>query len=173
MRKFSIKFYLTFLCSSLVLCPGLGGVWAAAALGLGSHGAEVKLSQITLNLDLATRVAATGDGSPGKETDYFGNKTRLAVLKFQKKYGIKGETGRIGPQTSTLMAYLRSKLITEPKFGSKIKKSVTSAIGPVASSVTLKLASLQPTIVGNGGRVTIYGEGFTKTGNDIETKYKT
>ncbi|OHA79192.1 MAG: hypothetical protein A2658_02435 [Candidatus Yonathbacteria bacterium RIFCSPHIGHO2_01_FULL_44_19] len=57
-----------------------------------------KLQQL-LNTDIATRISATGAGSPGNETTYFGAATRAAVIKYQKKYNISPASGYVGPLT--------------------------------------------------------------------------
>ena len=197
MIKFLTKICLAFLV--FIIPFGFTQTWAVATtstLGLGNSGAEVKSAQVILNLDLATKLATTGAGSPGQETTYFGSRTRLAVVKFQRKYGIVGETGRIGPQTRHLLAYLGPKLIKArnsrtpiiptdwPEAGARTRPPVVStsySSSPtvkkvavtIAKPISVKLSSLSPTTITAGGTVTIYGEGFTKTDNNIETKYKT
>ncbi|MDD5721471.1 MAG: right-handed parallel beta-helix repeat-containing protein [Candidatus Pacebacteria bacterium] len=69
--------------------------------------ADIKRLQIFLNSDPDTKVADSGAGSPGKETNFFGLLTKKAVIKFQEKYVkdvlvpwgfIKG-TGYVGKTT--------------------------------------------------------------------------
>lgn len=85
---------------------GTGYVWTRD-LSQGSTGADVKALQVFLNSDADTRVAATGAGSVGLETEYYGPATAAAVSKFQVKYrseilspsGLVNPTGYFGPSS--------------------------------------------------------------------------
>ncbi len=78
--------------------PATGAVCFYTDLEHGMTSAEVLKLQQTLNLDPATRVAASGAGAPGSETTYFGSLTLAAVKAFQAKHGII-TTGYVGPLT--------------------------------------------------------------------------
>ncbi len=72
-------------------------------LQLGQRSADVVRLQQLLNSDLETRIAGSGQGAPGNETNYFGNLTLRAVEKFQVKYDLAkpGDSGYgfVGPLT--------------------------------------------------------------------------
>jgi len=76
-------------------------------LDLGTRDSQVKELQQFLN-KLGIKVAESGPGSPGNETDYYGPLTQKAVQVFQEKYQIVNSGtptstgyGRVGLQTLT------------------------------------------------------------------------
>lgn len=89
--------------SSASVCPF---TWTRS-LTVGDTGADVLALQKFLNADATTRIAASGVGAPGSETDYFGSLTAAAVAKFQNQYssevlapvGLNAGTGFFGSST--------------------------------------------------------------------------
>ncbi len=73
-------------------------VFPARSITVGGRGEDVKALQRFLNSKGFT-VSPIGDGSIGKETTYFGLKTRSALARFQASVGIKPAVGYFGPIT--------------------------------------------------------------------------
>ncbi|MGM0629387.1 MAG: peptidoglycan-binding domain-containing protein, partial [Patescibacteria group bacterium] len=69
-------------------------------LSTGSTGDDVKMLQEWLN-DNGYTVATSGAGSPGNETEYFGELTRKAVAAYQAANGIEPVAGYFGPTTKS------------------------------------------------------------------------
>lgn len=117
MNSFKKVFLVLFISLIFVLIGGVVLVDQAYAispaitfsrsLNIGDYGDDVLELQRVLNEDPETRVAASGPGSPGQETQYFGSLTRDAVIKYQNKYsdeilapvGLTYGTGYFGPST--------------------------------------------------------------------------
>ena len=75
------------------------GVTLTANLTVGSSGSAVKCLQALLNQSADTQVAASGVGSAGSETTFFGPLTKAAVIKYQTKNAISPAVGFVGPIT--------------------------------------------------------------------------
>ena len=69
-------------------------------LTIGSTGEEVRALQEFLN-QKGFIVSESGYGSPGQETEYFGEKTRQALIRYQQANGIEPAQGYFGPITRT------------------------------------------------------------------------
>jgi hypothetical protein len=74
----------------------------------GSKGKEVKVLQEYLNSN-GFRVALSGPGSPGNETEVFGPATESAVMKWQRANGVKDD-GVVGPVTWNAMGLATTDL---------------------------------------------------------------
>ncbi len=72
-------------------------------LTLGSTGDDVKCLQQTLNAN-GYQVSASGAGSPGNESSYFGPATRAALAKWQAAKGVTPSVGYFGPLTRNAIA---------------------------------------------------------------------
>lgn len=100
----------------------------------GSRGLDVKYLQIVLNANPDTRLASTGPGSPGNETEYFGPITLSAVHKFQTKYnsevlvpaGASASTGFVGTYTRAKLNEILSEgaPVPSPIIGEEIMEKL-------------------------------------------------
>lgn len=108
-----------------------GGAVITRSFSSGATHAEVKVVQQILNSDADTRIAESGAGSPGKETNFFGPATRRAIQKFQEKYGIakQGDSGygTVGPKT-------RAKINEISASGAASSGTQSSVAAPSSSS---------------------------------------
>jgi peptidoglycan hydrolase-like protein with peptidoglycan-binding domain len=133
------------------------------------RGDDVRGLQKFLNTDSETRIADIGAGSPGNETNYFGNATKMAVIKFQEKYraevltpvGLTNGTGVFGEKT-------------------RAKVNALTNVAPMPVVTLPKEATTTPTEKGKvilmfpsvysgkpGTMITLSGTGFTATDNTI------
>jgi hypothetical protein len=106
------------LMKQVAALQGQGGTSSSPASGIcpftwtrdlktGAMGADVMKLQQFLNADEATRVAASGAGSVGMETEFYGPATAAAVSKMQVKFradiltpaGLVNPTGFFGPSS--------------------------------------------------------------------------
>src|SRR3990167_6006875 len=115
--------------------PSTGNCGFTRSLTVRSTGADVKCLQQYLN-GTAFKVAASGAGSPGSETSYFGPATKGAVAKWQAANGVAPAVGYFGP-------------ISQAKYNSLVAGGPTPpGPGPVPPSVGTGLqvsSGTQPT----------------------------
>lgn len=160
--KFKIFFYVALCVTPAILFASTGDF--TRTLSLGMRGEDVRELQKVLNADSSTRVAETGLGSHGNETDYFGAGTKRALVKFQEKYrgeilvpaGLVLGTGVFGANTRAKATTLKnSSSIANPKQTPVLSKSDVIVMFPSQYS-------------GKPGTVvTISGAGFTLKDNTI------
>lgn len=120
-------------------------------LTIGSVGEDVRDLQKFLNSDSATVVAATGAGSPGNESTYFGPATSAAVARFQAKYpdetykkaGLISPNGFVGA-------------LTRQVINSKMGFIVRSSSAPVSGFVYDPDASALPAITAPAYNAPLY-----------------
>lgn len=96
------------------------------------EGKDVKYLQSLLNTNPETMLTEYGFGSPGRETEYYGDLTEKAVRKFQNRYsdeildpqGLSNPTGKVGYHTRVKLNELLGKTTaTEPTNGSEDETS--------------------------------------------------
>ncbi|MHB8710243.1 MAG: peptidoglycan-binding domain-containing protein [Minisyncoccota bacterium] len=120
-------------------------------LSFGSSGAQVIALQQILNRDPDTRIASVGPGSPGNETDYFGQLTKAAVVRFQEKYAsevlaparLAQGSGYVGLYTRTKLNSLSAVTVS----GGGVSPPVTSpTTAPPLTSSASTTASQNPNL---------------------------
>lgn len=144
-------------------------------LTVGSRGADVMDLQKTLNAAGFT-VAASGAGSAGKETTYFGPATRAALAKYQASKGISPAVGFFGPLTRANVNSMASAPASTPSSSSTPAPVVSVGTGLSVSAPAQPANSVAPATAarvpftkvtltaGNDGDVTVNSLTIARTG---------
>lgn len=178
-----MNFKLKTAATAALSAGALAGVLMASAqttptcfqftqnLKLGSTGAQVLQLQKSLN-SLGFTVSASGAGSAGNETSYFGNATKNAVIKFQEAHVAEvlapfGLTKGTGNFYSATRAYINANCGSG---GSTTNP--TNPTTPSTGGVAVSLSSVQPNNVLVAGQAHAKLADFTFSGTGIVTGVK-
>lgn len=116
---------------------------SSSDLTVGSKGATVKALQQFLNAN-GYAVSASGAGSAGNETEYFGNATKAALAKMQAAQGISPAAGYFGSKTRAKLATMSSAVSTGTGTVSTGTGTVSTGTVAVGTGLTVALAAAQP-----------------------------
>lgn len=119
---------------------------------MGNSGGEVMEIQKFLN-NKGFVIAASGAGSPGMESSYFGAKTQAAVAKFQAANGIAPAAGYWGPKTRAVANSMNVMVSPTPTVYPTV---YPTGVGPTPTVV-------DTTLSGSAGSISV-----TSTSEDVE-----
>jgi len=171
MRLLLSSLFLFFLCFLVVEAS------LVRDLRVGDFGTDVKFLQQTLNR-AGFLVSAVGPGSPGQETNYFGEKTRNAVIRYQETFagvllspfGLSAGTGYVGQLTRQHLLGKKEEGLAVS--GSAVETRQESNIKEPPDLQVSKepvLLSVSPSSGGPDTTVIVRGENFSLSGNTIYT----
>lgn len=109
-------------------------------LHLGISGVDVQCLQKYLNVT-GILVSATGAGSPGNETVYFGARTKAAVAKWQAGEGISPTAGYFGSKSRARYAVRPLSPVTLPS-----PQTVVAPPSPLTETISPPSAAAVPNI---------------------------
>lgn len=122
---------------------------------MGNTGGEVMWIQQFLNTHGAV-VAATGAGSPGMESSYFGAKTKAAVAAWQAANGVSPASGYWGPLT---------RAAANAKCAGSTTGGTTGGTTPTGAGITVAAAAQPANSLAPKGAVRVPFTNFTLTNN--------
>ncbi len=127
-------------------------------LKLGAVSTDVQNLQKLLNMDAATRVAASGAGSAGYESLRFGPATMAAVKRFQAANGVSPVSGYAGPLTRMAL----NKICSATGNTTTVPPVTNTGSGVVSNNIPVSVlvegqsgAKLGEFVVSGNGSVTV------------------
>ena len=156
----------------------------------GDRGSDVLMLQKVLNTDADTAIARDGNGSLGRETDFYGELTKQAVIKLQKKHDLGNRYGFFTIYSGALDD--KTRLFLNTRLSGTTFSATTTATSTATSTRNSErqervndtfrrsqisnslpyIQSITPRSVTNGDFVTITGRNFsTTTPNTIRMMY--
>jgi len=137
-RISSISFLVVLIFSSIVYGASVpASLLSSGNLTVGSKGAAVMDLQKFLNGN-GYPVSASGAGSPGNESSYFGSATKAALAKWQAAAGISPASGFFGPISRAKLASTGSTTTTTT--------TTIETINPNPVTTTATVATTSPNI---------------------------
>jgi hypothetical protein len=143
------------------ICPG---TTFSTNLKMGASNPSVMALQQFLNMSADTQVAATGAGSPGSETTYFGGLTKAAVNKFQLKYAAQILTPQ-GLSTPTGNFYAGSQAQANAVCAGSTSTGTGTGTGTTAGTATVSAAAQPANTIAPKGAARVPFTAFTVTAN--------
>jgi peptidoglycan hydrolase-like protein with peptidoglycan-binding domain len=147
LRKFISFCVLASLCVATPAFAASGSSCTKLTrnLKVGMSGPDVKVMQQILNKNSATKIAESGPGSPGQESEYFGKKTTLAMIRFQEIYknevltpaGLTKGTGFVGSLSRAKLNALCTNSSSSASSSAKKSHSQVTKKTSIPTAVTL------------------------------------
>lgn len=144
-------------------------------LKIGDKNEDIRELQKILNKNTATQVSSLGIGSPGNETDFFGQLTKNAVIRFQELYasdilrpsGLASGTGFVGAATRLKLNSLSKLSQTNTAVSGSSNSSVSYRVISEPEKVAVRVYNTSEYQVLPGSTVILTGEGFDSRANTV------
>lgn len=107
---------------------------------------QVKLLQQFLNTH-GFPIALTGPGSPGNETDYFGQATKDALIKFQKANSISPANGIVGALTRAKILEIQNRETSSTSTGNTVSSPTSIDYNASNTAVTASTSTKSNTSI--------------------------
>lgn len=137
--------YAVLITAAMLLFPNhTEAVALSRNLQIGDQGNDVLELQKFLNTFAESKISVSGPGSPGNETGYFGQLTKLAVIRYQEKFfneillphGLVKGTGFVGESTRKQMLAKHQEPKKNLASNTPPQAPLTSSTSPSSGAIT-------------------------------------